>query len=122
MVVGTCDRISLAALECESLPLVFGRIDRNDGEHAPLVVDWRAPVAEPFYRATPHEPLGLLRRRHFRTRGRRLLGMDDERFGPAEAMRELPWWARPHSSRRSGARGPGGRPTSSRRSRQSRTR
>ncbi|MGH8899660.1 MAG: HelD family protein [Egibacteraceae bacterium] len=93
----------LAELEVGSLPLVFGRIDRTDGErfhigrvavydeaHAPLVVDWRAPVAEPFYRATPHEPLGLLRRRHFRTRGRRLLGMDDERFGPAEAARELP--------------------------------
>jgi DNA helicase IV len=84
----------LAALQLGSLPLVFGRIDRADGEHyhvgrvaiadedlTPLVVDWRAPVAEPFYRATPHAPLGLVRRRHFRTRGPRLLGIDDERFG-----------------------------------------
>jgi DNA helicase IV len=93
----------LADLEVGSLPLVFGRIDRTDGErfhigrvavyddaHESLVVDWRAPVAEPFYRATPHEPLGLVRRRHFRTRGRHLLGMDDERFGPAAITRELP--------------------------------
>jgi DNA helicase IV len=85
--------LRLARLELGSLPLVFGRIDRTDGEHyhigrvavsdperTPLVVDWRAPVAEPFYRATPREPLGLARRRHFRTRGQKLLGIDDEGF------------------------------------------
>ncbi len=93
----------LAALQLGSLPLVFGRIDRTDGEHyhvgrvavhdeefRPLVVDWRAPVAEPFYRATPRAPLGLARRRHFRTRGSRLLGMDDERFDTGEDQPELP--------------------------------
>ncbi len=75
-------------------PLVFGRIDRADGErfhvgrvgvfddaHDPLVVDWRAPVAEPFYRATRADPLGLRRRRSFHCRGRRLLGIDDDTFG-----------------------------------------
>lgn len=85
--------LRLAQLELGSLPLVFGRIDRTDGEHyhigrvavaderrTPLVVDWRAPVAEPFYRATPRQPLGLARRRHFRARGRLLLGLDDEGF------------------------------------------
>ena len=40
----------------------------------PVVVDWRAPVAEPFYRATGRQPMGLVRRRHFATRGRQLLG------------------------------------------------
>jgi len=93
----------LETLQLGSLPLVFGRIDRTDGEHyhigrvavydeefAPLVVDWRAPVAEPFYRATPRAPLGLARRRHFRTRGQRLLGMDDERFGTGDDGSELP--------------------------------
>jgi DNA helicase IV len=71
--------------------LCFGRIDRVDGDvfHigrvgvsevdlTPLVVDWRAPVAEPFYRATPGNPLGLIRRRHLLTRGRRVIGVDDE--------------------------------------------
>jgi DNA helicase IV len=47
----------------------------------PVVVDWRAPVAEAFYRATGREPFGLERRRHFATRGRRLLGIEDELFG-----------------------------------------
>jgi DNA helicase IV len=47
-------------------------------DHEPLVVDWRAPVAEPFYRATARHPMGLIRRRHFATEGRRLLGIEDE--------------------------------------------
>ncbi len=49
----------------------------------PLVVDWRAPVAEPFYRATAVEPMGVARRRHFQTNGRRLIGIDDEVFDAA---------------------------------------
>jgi DNA helicase IV len=77
--------------------LVFGRIDQSrsnggdtfyigriavaDESQEPLVVDWRAPVAEPFYRATGRAPMGLVRRRHFATRGRRLLGIEDELFG-----------------------------------------
>ncbi len=44
-------------------------------------VDWRAPVAEPFYRATGREPMGLARRRHFAVEGRNLLGIEDELFG-----------------------------------------
>ena len=44
------------------------------------MVDWRAPVAEPFYRATAVEPMGVARRRHFQTHGRRLIGLDDEVF------------------------------------------
>src|SRR5439155_15859103 len=73
--------------------LVFGRIDEETGEsfhigrlavssedQEPLVVDWRAPVAEPFYRATGRHPMGLARRRHFATEGRRLFGIEDEVF------------------------------------------
>ena len=44
--------------------------------------DWRAPVAEPFFRATGRLPLGLARRRRFVSRGSRLLGLDDEHFSP----------------------------------------
>src|SRR5688500_11690558 len=75
-------------------PLCFGRIDQVGGdafhlgrlavasaEHDPLIVDWRAPVAEPFYRATGRHPLGLRRRRHFLAEGRRLLAIEDEHFG-----------------------------------------
>ncbi|MFN8037450.1 MAG: AAA family ATPase [Acidimicrobiia bacterium] len=83
----------LAALEIGDLPLVFGRLDFVAAErcyvgrlgvdtedHTPLVVDWRAPIAEPFYRATAVRPMGVARRRHFQTRGRELLGLDDEVF------------------------------------------
>jgi DNA helicase IV len=81
----------LAALRDAEGGLVFGRIDREDGErlyigvmsvadedNEPLVVDWRAPAAEPFYRATPGEPMGVVRRRHFLVDGRRLVGIEDD--------------------------------------------
>jgi DNA helicase IV len=81
----------LVALREADAGLVFGRIDREDGErlyvgrvaisdenNEPLVVDWRAPAAEAFYRATPGEPLGLTRRRHFLLRGRTLVGIEDD--------------------------------------------
>ena len=44
------------------------------------MVDWRAPVAEPFYRATGLDPQGLARRRHLSVRGRAVLGLEDEYF------------------------------------------
>ena len=59
----------------------IGRIAVSDAEQEPVIVDWRAPVAEPFYRATGRQPMGLARRRHFATRGRQLLSVEDERFG-----------------------------------------
>ncbi len=61
----------------------IGRIAVADEGQEPVVVDWRAPVAEAFYRATGAQPMGLTRRRHFTTRGRELLGLDDELFGEA---------------------------------------
>ena len=60
----------------------IGRLALSDADHEPLVVDWRAPVAEPFYRATGAHPMGLRRRRHFLTEGRRLLEIEDELFAP----------------------------------------
>ena len=59
----------------------IGRLAVADENSAPVVVDWRAPVAEPFYRATGRDPLGLVRRRHFHVQGRQLLGLEDELFG-----------------------------------------
>ncbi len=86
----------LTQLHIGDASLVFGRIDRDedhggevfhigrvavaDADYEPLVVDWRAPVAEPFYRATGRDPMGLYRRRHFATRGRKLLALEDEVF------------------------------------------
>jgi DNA helicase IV len=79
-------------------PLCFGRLDTEDGERwhigrrhvedesaDPVVVEWRAPVAVPFYRATIDEPLGLKRRRQFVVEGRTLVQMADDLFGPDAA-------------------------------------
>src|SRR5690606_12688286 len=51
----------------------------------PLLVDWRAPAARPFYTATAARPEGLVRRRHFRTRGRTLVDAHDDVFAPEAA-------------------------------------
>jgi len=107
-------RTSLARLEQLDIgdqALTFGRIDRLTGEsaagdgvapsesfhigrlaihgpdHEPLVVDWRAPVAEPFYRATGRDPLGLVLRRHLALQGRTVISVEDERFNvPGEVL------------------------------------
>ena len=58
----------------------IGRLAVSGPDHEPLVVDWRAPVAEPFYRATGLDPQGLARRRHLSVRGRTVLALEDEYF------------------------------------------
>ena len=73
--------------------LCFGRIDLDEGKtyylgrgavHEPpstlLVIDWRLPVAEGFYKATASEPHGLARRRRFQLDQARLLGIVEDRF------------------------------------------
>ena len=76
-------------------PLCFGRLDGVDGdityvgrlslsddEREPLLSDWRTPVAEPFYKATPLHPMGIARRRHFVMRDAdELVDAEDEVFG-----------------------------------------
>ncbi|WP_298334096.1 AAA family ATPase [Ferrimicrobium sp.] len=84
----------LGRLEVGAHPLLFGRIDLNDAEGLtsyhigrislsddtgdPLVVDWRAPVAEAFYRATALHPMGLQRRWHLAIAQRSLVGLECE--------------------------------------------
>ena len=59
----------------------IGRLGISGDDLEPLVVDWRAPVAEPFYRATGRDPMGLVLRRHLAAQGRRIVGLEDEWFG-----------------------------------------
>ncbi len=61
-------------------PRYIGRIGlfAEDRDQDPLLIDWRAPAARPFYLATAVSPDGVTRRRHLRTRGRELTGIDDE--------------------------------------------
>src|SRR5687767_7925594 len=58
----------------------IGRLALSDDAHEPLLVDWRAPAARPFYQATARDPQGVVRRRHLLTRGREVTGLDDEVF------------------------------------------
>ena len=58
----------------------IGRLAISDQDQEPLVVDWRAPVAEPFYRATGAHPMGLARRRHFLAEGPHIVDLEDELF------------------------------------------
>src|SRR5437763_3561850 len=81
----------LDTLEMGGRVLCFGRLDDEQGdswyigrrhvedEHSePVVVDWRAPVSVPFYRATFSDPMGLHRRRRFTAEGRHLTDIFDE--------------------------------------------
>ena len=55
-----------------------GRIGLSDEEHHQLLLDWRAPAAEPFYRATAVSPAGVVRRRSLATKNRQITGIEDE--------------------------------------------
>ena len=89
----------LATLDAEVPGLSFGRLDHEDGatwyigrrhvEDAggdPVVVDWRADVATPFYRATPADPLELRRRRRFTMTGKRIDDLFDEVFDDPDSV------------------------------------
>ncbi|MEU9078849.1 UvrD-helicase domain-containing protein [Kitasatospora sp. NPDC048538] len=62
--------------------LHIGRLGVLDAEYGPLVIDWRAPAAAPFYRATPVEPGRVIRRRVIRSKGRRVIGVEDDLLRP----------------------------------------
>lgn len=84
--------------------LLFGRLDALNGttlhigrmgipgieEYSdPLVIDWRAPAARPFYTATPVDPQGQARRRHVRIADATVIGLDDEQLdgsSPTDAV------------------------------------
>jgi DNA helicase IV len=84
----------VALLADSPRPLLFGRIDEEDGpvwrigrRHVedtrsdPVVIDWRAPVAVPFYRASGKDALGLSRRRQIMVDRGSVLGVADDLFG-----------------------------------------
>ncbi len=63
----------------------IGRIGLRDTDATPLVIDWRAPAAAPFYRATPVDPLGVIRRRMIQCAGERVTGVEDDLLDPGAA-------------------------------------
>ncbi|MEU3193714.1 UvrD-helicase domain-containing protein [Streptomyces sp. NPDC006992] len=62
--------------------LHIGRLGVLDADYSPLVIDWRAPAAGPFYRSTPVAPGRVVRRRVIRSKGRRVLGVEDDLLRP----------------------------------------
>ena len=88
----------LAILSAEHEGLVFGRLDLaenevrhigrlgvRDDDFEPLVIDWRAPAAEPFYRATFVDPMGVKRRRVLHCRGEKVIGIEDDLLDAKQA-------------------------------------
>ncbi|MDX3239733.1 AAA family ATPase [Streptomyces sp. ME03-5709C] len=90
-------------------PLFFGRLDYEDGgafagddvghrfyigrrhvhdaDGDPMVIDWRAPVSQPFYRASRPDPQGVALRRRFGYTGGDLTAYEDEHLtDPAETQ------------------------------------
>ena len=63
----------------------IGRIGIRDDDSEVLVVDWRAPAAEAFYRATPDDPRGVVRRRVLHCRGRDVVDIEDDLLDPEAA-------------------------------------
>jgi DNA helicase IV len=93
----------LAELDAEHEGLVFGRLDHTDGEiryigrlgvrddeYEPLVIDWRARAAEPFYRATATDPMDVVRRRVLRCRNDLVIGIEDDLLDSTSAPADLP--------------------------------
>ncbi|MFF5013786.1 HelD family protein [Streptomyces sp. NPDC001165] len=64
----------------------IGRRHVHDGDGDPMVIDWRAPVSQPFYRASKKDPMDIGLRRRFGYTGGDLTAYEDEHLSdPAEA-------------------------------------
>ena len=59
-------------------PVYIGRLSLADESQSLLLTDWRAPAAEPFYRATTATPMGVARRRHILLTGRSVTAVEDD--------------------------------------------
>jgi DNA helicase IV len=90
----------IAQFDAAENGLCFGRLDFDDGQahhigrigirdesddYEPLLMDWRAPAARPFYLATAASPDGVRRRRYIKTRQRTVISLDDEVLDLAHA-------------------------------------
>jgi hypothetical protein len=89
-------------LDAEHEGLVFGRLDLHgpetryigrlglrDDEARALVIDWRAPAAAPFYRATPTDPMKVIRRRTIASNGERVTSIEDDLLDPDAAPNDM---------------------------------
>ncbi len=73
------DRLAFGRLDLQGgARRYIGRLGLSDEEQTQLLVDWRAPAARTFYQATAAAPQDVVRRRHLSTRGRSVVGLEDE--------------------------------------------
>lgn len=81
----------LAQLRAVDDRLVFGRLNADDGttryigrigmstaDHEPILTDWRAQAARPFYEATAKNRMGIILRRHIQLSFRKVVSIEDE--------------------------------------------
>ena len=71
-----------------SAPRYIGRLAVHDQDGTALLVDWRSPVAEPFFAATRAEPMGLASRRRYRWAGGRIRDYWDESLAAVPARED----------------------------------
>jgi DNA helicase IV len=89
-------------LDAEHEGLVFGRLDMHgpetryigrlglrDDQARALVIDWRAPAAAPFYRATAADPMNVIRRRTIASSGERVTSVEDDLLDPDAAPPDM---------------------------------
>ncbi|GAA5143983.1 AAA family ATPase [Nocardioides marinquilinus] len=105
VLAGTLEARRQALADDPQVPLFFGRLDYDvtaeqtpdetfhvgrrhvsDEGGDPLVVDWRAPVSLPFYRASRTEPMGLRRRRRYGFSAGAMTSFEDERLAEGDAL------------------------------------
>ncbi len=83
-------RLDMGA-QVSDVPRYVGRIGLRDKNYDVMLIDWRAPAAAVFYQATQADPLGVVRRRILRSRGERVLGVEDDLLDPDDpAAASLP--------------------------------
>ncbi|MFE0174148.1 HelD family protein [Streptomyces sp. NPDC059002] len=61
----------------------IGRRHVHDADGDPMVIDWRAPVSQPFYRASKKDPMDIALRRRFGYTGGDLTAYEDEHLSDA---------------------------------------
>ena len=64
----------------------IGRRHIRDAAGDPMVIDWRAPISQPFYRATAHDRQGVRRRRRFGFNAGLLTSFEDEQLAAGEEL------------------------------------
>ncbi|GLY19415.1 ATP-binding domain-containing protein [Kineosporia rhizophila] len=75
---GPDDAVALGRFDRESGETYYvGKWLISDQDGEPLVINWKAPMAAPFYEASHDDPQGLVRKRTFATERNRILSFDD---------------------------------------------